>query len=351
VRADRLIALVLLLQARGRLTAEELAARLEVSVRTIYRDLDALSAAGVPVYAVSGRGGGVALPAGYRADLTALNPEEARALFLGGAAAPLAELGVGRILDAALRKLSAALPAGGDAADRARQRLLVDASDWWQAPPEPRDPPAPPDAPAPPHLRTIEEAVWRDRRLRLTYARYRRPAAERLLDPYALVAKQGVWYLVAADAAARGAALPEPRVFRVSRVQAAHVVDEPSRRREAFDLPRFWAAHCRAFLASVPSYLVTLRVHPSLAPRMVRNPVKGWAAAGPAGEPDAAGWTVMRLDMEAPEVAYGTVLGYGPLLEVLEPPELRQRIARAATETAGLYLERSWSAGQGGPGA
>src|SRR5690348_4131400 len=127
MRADRLIALVLLLQAHGRLSAPELARHLEVSVRTIYRDLDALSAAGVPVYAECGRHGGVSLPNGYHVDLTALNREEARALFLGGLAAPLADLGVGAVLDGALRKLSAALPpAGRDEAVRARQRLLVD---------------------------------------------------------------------------------------------------------------------------------------------------------------------------------------------------------------------------------
>ena len=205
MRADRLLATVLLLQARGRLTAPELAERLEVSVRTVYRDLDALSAAGVPVYATTGRNGGVTLPPGYRPDLTALRPAEARALFLGGAPGPLTELGVGDVLDGALRKLSAALPATARGeAERARQRLLVDSTDFWQGP-----------ARAAAHLRTVEGAVWGDQRLRISYARYGRAPSERVIDPYALVAKQGVWYLVGAvapeGAGAAGGAGGRPR--------------------------------------------------------------------------------------------------------------------------------------------
>ncbi len=244
MRADRLIALILLLQARGRVTAPELAAQLEVSARTIYRDLDALSAAGVPVYAERGTGGGIALPDGYRVDLTALNREEASALFLSSVPGPLADLGAGQVLDAALRKLSAALPAAArQEAEAARQRVHLDPAEWWQT-----------HEPVP-YLRTIQEAVWQDRRLRLSYRRRGGGVATRLVDPYGLVAKASVWYLVAADAedavgvdsAAQAGQDPaaqvpamEPRVFRVSRVEAADLVDEPSRRPDGFDLGIFW---------------------------------------------------------------------------------------------------------------
>jgi predicted DNA-binding transcriptional regulator YafY len=354
MRADRLIALVLLLQARGRLTAEDLAARLEVSARTIYRDLDALSAAGVPVYAECGRGGGISLPDDYRVDLTALNKEEARVLFLGGLGdlpAPLADLGVGPVLDGALRKLAAALPAASrDEAERARQRLLVDAEEWWsslQSAGAPR---------VPAHLRTIEQAVWQERRLRLVYPRRVRtegsvgavdgPDTERIVDPYALVAKRGVWYLVAGPSlrevpptgsGADPAPSDGPRVYRVSRVRDAEVLDQPSHRPPDFDLPRFWAAWCAEFVARIPSYTVTLRAAPALARRLARNPVKGAGFPAEVRDTDAAGWVTMALDLEAPEVAYTDLLAYGPAVEVLDPPDLRARIATAAAGMAALY--------------
>ncbi len=206
MRADRLIAVVLLLQARGRMTAPDLAARLGVSVRTIYRDLDALSTAGVPVYADRGAGGGISLPDGYRLDLTALNREEASALFLSTMPGPLADLGGGHILEAALRKVSAALPAGArHEAEQARQRLHLDPAEWWQT-----------HEPVP-HLRVVQEAVWQDRRLRLRYRRRDGSSASRLVDPCGLVAKTGVWYLVAAAVATGDSG--DLRVFRVSRVE------------------------------------------------------------------------------------------------------------------------------------
>ncbi len=349
MRADRLLATVLLLQARGRLTAPELAERLEVSVRTVYRDLDALSAAGVPVYATTGRNGGVTLPPGYRPDLTALRPAEARALFLGGAPGPLTELGVGDVLEGALRKLSAALPATARGeAERARQRLLVDSTDFWQGPAEP-----------PPHLRTVEGAVWGDQRLRISYARYGRAPSERVIDPYALVAKQGVWYLVAA-VAPEGAGVPaqgageagrgerrgrgrqrgaagaarEPVVFRVSRIAAATVLDEPGQRPPDFDLAAFWTAWCAAFLASVPRYPTTLRATPAAARLLGRRFGRG-VPPPPPGEPDADGRVTLEIDLETLEVACNSVLGVGPEAEVLAPPELRAEvIARLAAASA-----------------
>ena len=185
MRADRLLSILMILQARGRVTAQQLAEELEVSVRTVYRDMDALSAAGVPVYAERGPGGGCSLLDSYRTTLTGLTRDEVRALFMLSIPAPLAELGVGQELKAALLKLSAALPASRryDEA-HVRQRIHLDSVGWSETV-EPV-----------PHLRTVQQAVWEDRKLQLTYRLPFEAQAEWLVEPYGLVAKAGTWYLV-----------------------------------------------------------------------------------------------------------------------------------------------------------
>ncbi len=207
MRADRLLSILLLLQTRGRITAGRLAEMLEVSERTIYRDLDALSAAGIPVYAERGPGGGCALTDGYRTNLTGLTETEIRTLFVPGVHGPLADLGLGRVLEDALLKLMAALPSvHRHDAQRVRQRLLLDAAGWFRG-----------EEPVP-YLHTVQEAIWQDRALMLTYRRPDGVNTERLVDPYGLVAKASIWYLVALDRAAA-----EMRVFRVSRITEAAV--------------------------------------------------------------------------------------------------------------------------------
>lgn len=334
MRADRLIALVMLLQARGRMTAAELADRLEVTTRTIYRDLDALSTAGVPVYAERGTGGGIELPDGYHLDLTALNREEASALFLSAVTGPLADLGGGVVLDAALHKLAAALPlTTRREAERARERLHVDPAEWWRTPE------------AVPHLATIQDAVWRDRRLRLTYQRPGRTPTERVVEPYGLVSKASIWYLVAAVVPdPEGAAdPPEPddsdvRVYRVSRVQAAESAPGTSRRPPGFDLPSFWNAWCAEFERTRPSYSVVLRVQPSLVPAL-----RGIFGEGIGrqiaehGQPEADGALVLPLTFESEEIARARLLGLGPAVEVLSPADLRERMARQTEAISALY--------------
>jgi predicted DNA-binding transcriptional regulator YafY len=334
MRADRLIALGLLLQARGRMTAAELAERLEVTVRTIYRDLDALSAAGVPVYAERGVGGGITLPDGYRLDLTALNRQEASTLLLSASLGPLADLGAGRVLEAALQKLSAALPSGTrQEAERARQRLHLDPAAWWR-PPEPV-----------PHLRTIQEAVWCDRRLRLTYRRSGGQVSERpgtrIVEPYALVAKASVWYLVAADAPAddcsdRPAA--EIKVFRVSRVLTAALDQETVRRPVDFDLAAFWERWCAEFERASPSYPVLVRVQPALIPVLPAIFGEGIRRQiAEHGQTEHDGALRLPLTFESETAACGQILGLGPLAEVVSPPELRARLAAWAAGICAIY--------------
>jgi predicted DNA-binding transcriptional regulator YafY len=330
MRADRLIALVLLLQARGRMTAAELAERLEVAVRTIYRDLDALSAAGVPVYAERGTGGGIELPDGYRLDLTALTRQEASALVLSSVPGPLADLGAGLVLDAALHKLSAALPLDTrQEAERLRQRLHLDSSDWWRTP-EPV-----------PHLRTMQEAVWRDRCMRLTYQRPGGRPSERIVEPYGLVAKASVWYLVAAEVPDDGPAVDAPgevKVFRVSRVLAADLDQRACRRPAEFDLAAFWEDWCADFERTRPSYSVVLRIQPAILPALPRIFGDGIShQIAERGQAEAGGAVVVPLTFESEDAACGQLLGLGPLVEVLSPSPLRERVAQQAAAICALY--------------
>ncbi|NIV39198.1 MAG: WYL domain-containing protein, partial [Anaerolineae bacterium] len=248
MRADRLLSIMMLLQARRRMTAQDLAGELEVSVRTIYRDLDALSMAGVPVYAERGPGGGCALLDSYRTTLTGLTQDEMRALFMLSIPAPLAELGVDHELKAALLKLSAALPATRrGVGERVRQRIHLDSEGWFEA----REPV--------PHLRTIQRALWQDRKLKIVYQLRFEAQAEWTVEPYGLVAKANVWHLVCRR---RGSL----HVYRVSRVLDARLLEEPCERPADFDLAAFWQDWCADAEESRPTYPVTVRVSPEFVP-------------------------------------------------------------------------------------
>jgi predicted DNA-binding transcriptional regulator YafY len=323
MRADRLLALLLLLQSRGRMTAAELSRRLEVSERTVYRDLSALGTAGVPVYAERGPGGGCGLMDGYRTNLTGLTEDEARSLFMAGSLKPLADLGLSVAAEGALLKLLAALPSRyRDDAERARQRLHLDPAGWDQAEEEV------------PHLRTIQRAVWYDRRLLLTYRKGNGQVVERRIDPLGLVAKSSIWYLVARQSG-------EMRVFRVSRTLAAVLLDEPSERPEDFDLQTYWERWRDDFKASLPRYPVTVRVSPKLVtvlPRVYGERMR--SLVGQAGPPDGEGWQTLSVTFESLEVARMELLSFGTLVEVLEPEELRASLANLATSVAEFYAGR-----------
>ncbi|MFW6689979.1 helix-turn-helix transcriptional regulator [Streptomyces sp. MAR4 CNX-425] len=348
MRAARLIHLVLLLQSRAAMTAAELAQRLEVSERTVARDVQALAEAGVPVHAARGRVGGYRLVGGYRTRLTGLGRTEAEALFLSGVPGALRDMGLADAASAARLKVSAALlPELRGAEASAAQRFHLDAPGWW------REPDAPELLPA------VAEAVWADRRLAVTYRR--RPdaaAVERELEPYGLVLKAGVWYLVArvpeggaGDGAGAAGAF---RVYRVERFERAEPLGaggdgaegggggeaaERFERDEDFDLPGFWAERAAAFARSILRDEVTVRLSPGALRRLphVTDRAAAEDAAAGAGEPDDRGWTAVRLRVESLDVAYTQLLTLGPDAEVLGPPELRDRFAAAAARSAELY--------------
>jgi predicted DNA-binding transcriptional regulator YafY len=322
MRADRLLSMLMLLQARGRMTAQQLADELEVSVRTIYRDMDALSAAGVPVWAERGPGGGCSLLDSYRTTLTGLNQDEVRALFMLSIPAPLAELGVDQELRAALLKLSAALPASRRPdEERTRQRVHLDSA-GWSGTIEPV-----------PHLQTIHQAVWQDRKLHITCRLMFGAEAEWQVEPYGLVAKAGTWYLVCARD-------DHIRVHRLSRELEVRLLDETFERPVDFDLAAFWQAWCVKVERNRPRYPARIRVAPDLIPwlpRIFGEPIREQIAG--AGLPDAEGWITLTLPFESLEAARERILSFGRAVEVLEPLALRNSVWDYAAQIVDLYTK------------
>ncbi|WP_434588693.1 helix-turn-helix transcriptional regulator [Streptomyces sp. A5-4] len=320
MRAARLIKMVLLLQSRPSMTGAELAHELEVSERTVTRDAQALSEAGVPVYADRGRTGGYRLIGGYRTRLTGLGRSEAEALFLSGLPGALREMGLEDAASAARLKVSAALlPSLRGAPDSAVQRFHLDAPGWYQ---ETRVPKA---------LPAVAEAVWDDRLLSARYGRSDR-VVERELAPHGLVLKAGVWYLCAR---AEG----DFRVYRVDRFTAVAVSQHRFERDEDFDLPGFWTERAAQFSRSILRAEAVVRLSEEGVRSLphVTDRAAAAEALAAAGPPDDRGRTTVRLAVESPDVAHSQLLALGPEAEVLEPAELRARFAEAAARMRELY--------------
>lgn len=322
MRASRLLSLLLLLQTRGRMTAPELAEELEVSVRTVYRDVEALASAGVPVYADRGPAGGYRLLDGYRTRLTGLTAEEASSLFLAGLPGPAAELGLAEVAANAELKLLAALPPEPRShASRMRERFLLDVPGWYRT------------ADDVPHLSEVADAVWELRPLEMTYRRWGSQEVERLVHPYGLVLKGGSWYMVAAPPGER------PRTYRVSRVLTVRTLPGRFDRPAGFDLGAFWQAYAREFRERMYTAEAVIRVDPGmdglLAYTMGGDVVASALAA--AGEPDADGRRTLTVPVESLKHARWLLLRMGAGVEVLDPPELRAMMAEAVADLSRLY--------------
>jgi predicted DNA-binding transcriptional regulator YafY len=351
MKSGRLLEMLLLLQARGQVTARELAERLEVSPRTVYRDAEALSSAGVPLYAERGRAGGIRLLPGYRTDVTGLTRDEARALFVLTTGGPQEDLGLGSAARSAILKVMRAVPEPfRPAATATSQRILVDPAGWMRAP----DPVG--------RLGVLQAAVFTDRRVRLRYrssgprvlegaaspglrsegratregdairrpeasAEAERSAGERVVDPYGLVCKAGVWYLVADSDG-------EPRLFRVSRVASAVVDEEPVRRRDGVELAQVWASLRRQVEDRPAGLLVTARVRRELLDMVGRICAANLDGPVPADPGEA--WVVVRLRYGGVPAAR-MLLGFGAGVEVLSPEEVRADLARVAAEVVAAY--------------
>ncbi len=299
----------MLCRTRERWTARELAEQLEVSVRTVYRDVEALQAAGVPLRTTTGPGGGIHLLPGWRTDLGALTGDEAAALPFAAVTAALAELGMGTVALSAQLKVRSGMPPELRArADRVAERFHLDAPGWFHH-----------DEPVS-HLQTVAEGVWSGRRLDLTYRSGPRTVRRRL-DPLGLVLKAGTWYLVARHRSA-------VRTYRVGRIQSCAVRDELAGRPDDFDLATWWAESSAAFDASLLRVTCVVR----LSPTGIRHlgGVVGTTAADEAlaapSRPDETGWRTLRVRGESEEVLAHQLLGLVDQVEVLEPRSLRTRL-------------------------
>jgi predicted DNA-binding transcriptional regulator YafY len=320
MRADRLISLLILLQTNGRMTADELAERLEVSPRTIYRDLDALSSSGVPVYAERGPNGGCMLMESYRTNLTGLNEKEVQALFMFTVPGLLADLGADKASEAAMLKLMASLPAPfqQDAAF-VQARLHLDPAAWFQ-----------PEEDVP-FLPLVQTAVWQNKRLRLNYRRGDGQWVKRLIDPYGLVAKASVWYVVGGM---RGGRI---QVYRVSRIMEAELTGSHFERPNNFDLASYWQTWRDRFEDQQNKLSVQLRVPPTSGPLLALVFGEGIVKTLQKTTPDAAGCATITLTFDSLESACRQLLGLGTAVEVVTPQELRQRLYEQAQQTRQQY--------------
>ncbi|HKU78056.1 MAG TPA: YafY family protein [Pyrinomonadaceae bacterium] len=318
MRADRLLSIVLLLQAHQQMTSRDLASRLEVSERTIHRDMEALSGAGIPVVAARGLGGGWSLLGEYRTTLTGLTEAEIQSLFVTKPTKLLADLHLEKAADGAQLKLLASLPSAfRQGAERARQRIHIDVSGWSKR------------EEAVPFLPILQEALWLERKLNIKYERGENcEPVDRVLSPLGLVAKGSVWYLVASvDESVRN--------YRVSRISHAEILDEPASIPRDFNLGDYWEQSATTFKSSVPKYLATFWVSPSVVLRL--NFAGRFARVNETDETDARGWKKVHVGFDVEEMACEYAVSFGPNLEVIEPLALREKVVAMTKATLEFY--------------
>jgi predicted DNA-binding transcriptional regulator YafY len=310
MRADRLLSILLLLQVHRKVTARELAKRLEVSERTILRDMEALGAAGVPVVAERGAGGGWSLLDEYQTKLTGLSAPEIQSLFLARPERLMADLGLKREAEAAFIKLEASLPAGTrQQAEFARQRILIDTRGWRDA------------SESVACLPVLLEALWRERQVRFLYRRTNCEPSERLGHPLGLVAKGSVWYLIARIDG-------EVKTYRVSRISDAAILESRGERPAEFDLAAYWERSASEFREHLPRFYASFLANPPVM-RWVRY--RGWRLEEEAPEGERVR---LRLRFDIEEEAIQFALSFGGEIEVVEPRELRAKVLAGARGTA-----------------
>lgn len=319
MRASRLLSIQMMLQARGRLSARELADALEVSVRTLYRDVDQLSAAGVPIYAERGRNGGFALLEGWKTTLTGLTATESQAVFLSGLHGPAAQLGLAQEAESARLKLLAAMPAPTrDTAQQFSARFHFDPLDWYR------------DEEPVPHLATVAEAVSTGHQLALRYESWK-ATSQRTVHPLGLVLKAGVWYLVAGVGT-------QPRTYRVANTLSAELLDAPVQRPQGFDLASYWQASLQRFERELYRDQATVRATPAGLQQLRQLSSRSARAVAAAPLPASpAGAVTLTLPIESIDHACRQLLPLAPEVEVLAPPTLREALVARLQEALRAY--------------
>lgn len=322
MRADRLLSIVLLLQAHRQLSSRALAERLEVSERTIHRDMEALSVSGIPVVAERGTNGGWSLLGEYRTNLTGLNEAEIQSLFVTQPPKLLVDLRLKKASEGALLKLLAALPSMyRQGAEQARRRIHIDTGGWTR------------HEEAVPLLPVLQDAIWSERRLRFTYQRGPGcDAVEREVDPLGLVAKGSAWYLVAGVDG-------DVRSYRISRISHAEVLEQRLTIPAAFDLAAYWQQSTTAFKTALPNYIAKFRVAPDAFLRL--RFAGRFARVGEPEHTDEHGWAHVPVGFDVEEMACEYALSFGSKLEVLEPRSLREKVIAAAQHVVSFYRQRT----------
>lgn len=311
MRADRLLSIILLLQTRGKMTAKALGEELEVSRRTILRDIDALSFSGVPIYSEGGHGGGISLAEEYRTTLTGLNTLEVQSLFVAHNNEALRDVGLDDAGERLLLKLLAALPqTHHSTADHIRQRLMIDPTWWWH------------ETSISPFWEEIQRAVYEDRLIKAQYENSDGDINERTLAPYSLICKSSVWYLLAERDG-------ELRTYRVNRFHSVQLLEVSFTRPPDFDLPAYWRAHTQNPEKFSSGYHCTLRVHPDRI-AFIKTLMPGrWEMDADAGD---GGWKTISLSMDSDLQAKMLIFGLSGFVEILEPCELKKAVAAQARD-------------------
>jgi len=319
MRASRLLTLQMLLQARGRMSARALAEALQVSIRTLHRDVDQLSAAGVPIYAERGRSGGFALLDGWKTTLTGLTPAESQAVFLGGLAGPAAQLGLAAHVQAARLKLLAALPSGWrDQALIVAERLHLDPIDWYR------------EQEPVPFLALAAQAVWSGRELAMHYESWQRTST-RSVGPLGLVLKGGTWYLIALIGA-------RPSTLRVSNIRRAELLDKLVARPKDFELGAYWAESTQRFERELQRLEATVLATPAGLKGLSQLNSASARAVASVGRSSREGARVrLRIPIESIEHAAGQLLRLAPEVEAVEPAQLRDALRERVKGLAALY--------------
>ena len=320
MRADRLLSMLILLQARGNMTAQALAEKLEVSRRTILRDIDALSIAGIPITAEGGHGGGIFLDKNYRVSLTGLNAAEIQALLVSGPSGPIKDMGLTKASEDVMLKLVAALSLHQrKEVERFQQHVHFDPV-WWQQ-----------EEKITPFLSLLQNAVFQNHRLQVVYEGRGGERTERIIEPYGLVAKGDTWYLVATREG-------DFRTYRVSRFHEIELLDQLFQRCDPFDLPSYWKDYCQKFEKNLPQFSFTLKVDPKHLHFLT------WYARGQVHiekdlEQEKDEWLTVHLTLSSLEAACIFVVRAGQHTRVVEPPELSSAVIKAAQEILAFHTQ------------